>query len=73
MHFLASKTLSSTIALVGHESIHLVQEPQRFFEGKLSKANSWSMRILERNIHDPWSLLIKQEFLPIQPKPEIDA
>ena len=57
-----------TMACVGHASMQRVQVPQRSGGGAPGSRSS-DVTISPRKNHDPSGSLIRQVFLPIQPKP----
>src|SRR6187402_2734109 len=68
MHLRLSSTYGSRMALVGHASMHLVQDPQRSGAGE-SVSRTKSVRMQPRNSHDPAFSLMMQVFFPNHPIP----
>src|SRR3989339_696800 len=68
IHLFESSTYGSTIASVGHASMHAVHEPQKSAIGS-SYSNSRSTMISPRNIHEPYSFEMTLVCFPSHPTP----
>ncbi len=68
MQRLESSTRGSTSAPVGQASRHSVHVPHWSSAGA-STASGRVQTISDRNSHEPSSALMRQLFLPIQPRP----
>src|SRR3972149_9732566 len=72
MHRFESRTYGSTIASVGHASIHALHEPQKSAMGS-SYTRSRSVMISPRNTHEPYSFVMTFVCFPSHPIPALTA
>lgn len=63
----------SRMARVGQASRHFWQLPHKFFWSGCVGARSRSVNMTARNTQEPNSLVIRQEFLPMKPRPACSA